>query len=262
MASIVSVPILMYHQVTPASVALTDRYTITPTRFAAQMRLLALARYAPITIAELVGCWRERKAPPQRAVVITFDDGFRDCFEFAVPVLERYRFTAVFYLVAGLMGKTSQWMRAAGGAEFPLMDWSAARSLQDAGMQCGAHSLSHPALADCSPDEARRELVESRERLEDGLGREVTHFAYPYGSVSAQVRALAADAGYLSACATERRLATSNDDLLRLPRVSIYGGESLIDFVCRLRTAENSRQLLRSRLPLGRLLRKARRRAS
>ena len=88
------------------------------------------------------------------------------------------------------------------------MDWSAARSLQDAGMQCGAHSLTHPALADCSPGEARRELVESRERLEDRLGREVTHFAYPYGSVSPQVRALAAEAGYLSACATERRLAT------------------------------------------------------
>ena len=113
MASIVSVPILMYHQVTPTSTAAFDRYSITPKQFAAQMRLLALARYNPITIAELVQCWKERKAPRRRTVVITFDDGFRDCVDFAVPVLQRYRFRAVFYLVAGLIGKTSRWMRAA-----------------------------------------------------------------------------------------------------------------------------------------------------
>jgi peptidoglycan/xylan/chitin deacetylase (PgdA/CDA1 family) len=254
------VPILMYHQVTPSPTASFHRYTVTPKRFAAQMRLLAGARYTPVTIAQLVDCWRERKALPPRSVVITFDDGFRDCVEYAVPVLQRYGFRAVFYLVAGHMGKTSRWMRAAGGAEFPLMDWSAARRLQDIGMQCGAHSLSHPALADCSPAEARKELVESRRRLEDGLGRAVAHFAYPYGSMNPQVRALAAEAGYLSACATDRRLATAQDDLLRLPRVPVYGGESLVDFVCRLWTAESPRQLLRTRL-LFRLLRKARRRA-
>jgi peptidoglycan/xylan/chitin deacetylase (PgdA/CDA1 family) len=256
-----SVPILMYHQVTPASTAPLDRYAITPRRFAAHMRVLSLARYHPITIAELVGCWRERKAPPPRAVVITFDDGFRDCIEFAVPVLQHHRFRAVFYLVAGLLGTTSRWMRAGGGPEYPLMDWAAARGLQDIGMQCGAHSLTHPALADCSPAEARRELIESRKLLEDRLGQGIDHFAYPYGSVTPQVRDLAADAGYLSACATDRRLATAGDDWLQLPRVPVYGGESLVDFVCRLRTAESPQQLLRNRLPLVRLLRKARRRA-
>jgi peptidoglycan/xylan/chitin deacetylase (PgdA/CDA1 family) len=260
MASIVTVPILMYHRVTPTSAASVDRYTVTPKRFAAQMRLLALARYTPITIAELVRCWRDQEAPPRRAVVITFDDGFRDCVEFAVPVLQRHRFPAVFYLVAGLMGETSRWMRAAGGAEFPLMDWSAARALQDAGMQCGAHSVTHPALAACSPAEARRELVESRQRLEDRLGREVAHFAYPYGSVSPQVRALAAEVGYLSACVTEKRLATAQDDVLRLPRVPVYGGESLMDFACRLRTARRPRELVRDKVRVVRLLIRARRR--
>ena len=65
------------------------------------------------------------------------------------------------------------------GPEFPLMDWAAARGLQDAGMQCGAHSVTHPALADCSPAEARRELVESRQRLEDRLGGEVDSLRVP-----------------------------------------------------------------------------------
>ena len=222
------------------------------------MRLLALARYAPITIAELVDCWRERKAPPRRAVVITFDDGFRDCVEFAVPVLERYRFRAVFYLVAGLMGQTSRWMRAAGGAEFPLMDWTAARAPPGRrhAMRCPLRQPSRPGrlLPGRGQEGAGRVTAAAGGRL----GVEVVHFAYPYGSVSPQVRALAAEAGYLSACATDRRLATSQDDLLRLPRVPVYGGESLIDFVCRLRTAESPRTAVRT-LPRP-LLRKARRR--
>jgi peptidoglycan/xylan/chitin deacetylase (PgdA/CDA1 family) len=252
-----SVPILMYHQVTPNPMAPFARYTVTPKVFAAQMRWLAIAGYTPLTMAALVDCWRERRAPPRRAVVITFDDGFRDCVDFALPVLQRHRFTAVFYLVAGLVGRTSRWMASGGGVELPLMDWNAVRGLHEAGMQCGAHSMTHPALAQCSAAKVRGELVESRHLLQDRLGHEIVHLAYPYGSVTSAVRALAAEAGYLSACASEKRLAAAGDDLLWLPRVPVYGGESLLDFICRLRTAESSRQVIRRKLPLAALARKA-----
>lgn len=252
-----SVPILTYHQVTPRPTAPFARYSVTPRVFAAQMRWLAIAGYTPITMAALVDCWRERRAPPRRAVVITFDDGFRDCVYFALPVLQRHRFTAVFYLVAGLVGRTSRWMAPYRGAELPLMDWPAARGLQAAGMQCGAHSMSHPALAECTVAEVRGELVESRHLLEDRLGQEIVHLAYPYGSVSPGVRSLAAEAGYLSACTGEKRLAATGDDLLFLPRVPVYGGESLLDFICRLRTAESCRQIIRRKVPRAALVRKA-----
>lgn len=79
--------------------------------------------------------------------------------------------------------------------------------------------------------------MESRHLLQDRLGHEIVHLAYPYGSVTSAVRALAAEAGYLSACASEKRLAAAGDDLLWFPRVPVYGGESLIDFMCRPRTA-------------------------
>jgi peptidoglycan/xylan/chitin deacetylase (PgdA/CDA1 family) len=242
------VPILAYHLVSSTSVPAFARYTVTPRAFAAQMRWLAMARYTPIPMATLASCWREHRMPPRRAVVITFDDGFRDCIEFALPVLRRHRFPAVFYLVAGLVGQTSRWMAHPAG-ELPLFDWTAARALQTAGMQCGAHSMSHLALGECPASETRRELIESRKLLEDRLGCAVQHLAYPYGSVTRAVRDLSEEAGYLSACTTEKRLAAAADDPLLLPRVTIYGGESLLDFVCRLRTALTPRQLLRRKMP-------------
>jgi peptidoglycan/xylan/chitin deacetylase (PgdA/CDA1 family) len=243
------VPILMYHQVTPKPTAAFAKYTVTVKAFAAQMRWLAVARYTPLTIEALVAAWQGQRALPRRPVVITFDDGFRDCMEFAVPILQQHRFSAVFFLVAGLMGRTSRWMLHTSGVEFPLMDWAAARALESYGIECAAHSLTHPALADQPAAVSRAELVESRRLLEDRLGRQVRHLAYPFGSVSTGVRDLAAEAGYVAACTTEHGFAAEGNDRLLLPRVPVYGHDSLLDFVCRLRVGQTARQMLRSTLP-------------
>ncbi len=227
------------------------RYTVTARAFSAQMRWLAVARYTPLTMDGLLDGWSGRRALPERPVVITFDDGFHDCFEFAVPALLRHGFTAVFYLVAGLVGQTSRWTLPFCGVAFPLMDWATARRLLAAGMECGAHTMTHPALAGRPAAECQEELVESRRLLEDRLGQEIRHFAYPFGSVDAAVRAAADAAGYLSACTTAKGLAAVGDDRLMLRRVPVYGGDSLLDFVCRLRTAETARQVLRRTLRGG-----------
>ena len=244
-----SVPILMYHDVTPTPSPAYARYTVTTRQFAAHLRWLALARYTPVKLDALLDGWRGRGPLPRRPVVITFDDGFRNCVEFAVPALRRHGFPAMFYLVAGLVGQTSRWMVPSTGAEFPLFDWTSARRMLDEGMECGAHSLTHPSLAQCSPSECDRELVESRRLLEDRLGREIRHLAYPYGAVTPHVRAAAEAAGYASGCTTVPGLADPDDDLLLLRRVPVYGGDSLFDFASRLRTAESAAQTLRRRLP-------------
>ena len=243
----------MYHQVSPKPTAAFARYTVTVKAFAAQMRWLAVARYTPLTMASLVATWRDQRALPRRPVVITFDDGFRDCMDHAVPILREHGFSAVFFLVAGLMGRTSRWMLRTSGIEFPLMDWASARTLESQGIECAAHSMTHPALADQPASVSRAELVECRQVLEDRLGREVRHLAYPFGSVSPGVRALAAEAGYVAACTTEKGLATEGDHRLSLPRVPVYGHDSLLDFVCRLRGGHTAREVLRGTLPPGAL---------
>lgn len=238
-----AVPILTYHQVTPHPQPTFRKYTVTVRKFAAQMQWLALNGYVSITLDMLLDQRRGRVSLPRRPVIITFDDGFQDCLDHAIPILKRHGFTAMFYLVAGLMGQISEWLYKEVGAAFPLMDWDAARQLEAAGFQCGAHSLTHPRLANMDVMTCRTELRYSRMLLEDQLGHEVRHLAYPFGSFNDTVLNIATDSGYHSACSTQIGLSTSNDDLMALHRVPIKGKDTLLDFISRLHTARRVREL-------------------
>ena len=253
-----SVPILMYHQVTPHAAPGFRQYSLTPRTFAAQMRWLSLNGYATLTPDELLDDRRECSAnsKPQpkprpkrsaRPVLITFDDGYADCIHYVVPILRAHGFTAVFYIVAGLLGKPSEWLIAERGLSWSLADWPVLRQLEALGCHCGAHSFSHPHLAELDEQACRVELERSREVLEDGLGHAVRHLAYPYGSYNEQVRGMAIEAGYHTSTSVRIGLSAPDDDLMALHRVPMNGDESLLDFACRVRTARTCKETARSR---------------
>jgi peptidoglycan/xylan/chitin deacetylase (PgdA/CDA1 family) len=239
-----AIPILMYHQISPQPSRAVRKYVVSVKAFAAQMNWLSRAGYVPISLDALIAYRSGRGTLPLRPVVITFDDGFRDCAEHAVPILKAQNFTATFYLVAGLVSKTSRWLLSERGIEFPLLDWATARQLKSAGFHCGSHTMSHARLADLSPALCREELLGSRQLLEDNLGHAVTHLAYPFGSFNDSVRAIVAETGYRSACSVQIGLSPVDDDPLALRRVPICGQDSLLDFICRLRTARSLREYL------------------
>jgi peptidoglycan/xylan/chitin deacetylase (PgdA/CDA1 family) len=207
------------------------------------MRWLALSGYTTIALDDLLAV-RRGGSLPSRPVIITFDDGFRDCVEYAVPILQAHGFRATFYLVAGLIGKTSEWLLAERGFELPLMDSPTARQLEEDGIEFGTHSMSHPRLTDIGVEACRTELMQSRQRLEDQLGHRVPHLAYPFGLYNDSVRSLAAECGYESACSTRIGLSDVDDDLLALHRVPVNGEESFFDFICRLSTAYPVRETM------------------
>ena len=244
----VAVPILMYHEVSPHPHSAFRRYTVTVREFTRQMQWLATFGYRTIDMDSLVRARMGHGSLPDRPVLITFDDGFQGCVDHAAPVLGAYGFTATFYLVAGLIGEASRWILPELGLELPLMNWDSARRLASSGFQCGAHTLTHPRLARLPRDRCRIELVDARRRLEDGIGGPIHHLAYPFGDYDETVRALAAEAGYVSACSTREGLSGAADDQLALHRVPVYGHDSLLDFACRLRTGLTFRDSLRSRL--------------
>ncbi|HEU4648135.1 MAG TPA: polysaccharide deacetylase family protein [Gemmatimonadales bacterium] len=221
-----------------------EKYTVTPRAFALQMRWLARAGYSAIGLDAVLTHRAHATELPRRPVVLTFDDGFRSCVERVVPVLQTYGFTAMFYLVAGLMGQTSRWLQATHGFELPLIDWPTARRLTDAGFHCGAHSMTHPHLPKLAPASCRYELAESRRLAEQEVGQEVVHLAYPFGSYDAAVRQMAAEAGFRSACSVKLGRSPPDDDPLALRRIPVTGTDTLLDFVCRLRTAQSLRGLV------------------
>ena len=242
-----SVPILMYHQVTPRPPREFRRYAITPGRFAAHLTWLSLMGYRAIGLDELLEHRGGRRSLPRRAVVMTFDDGTEDCLEHVAPALSARGFTAIFYLVAGLVGQTSRWTQSETGMELALMDWGDVRDLQADGFQMGSHTMSHARLPTLAPAACREELSSSRRLLEDRLGHAVVHLAYPFGAFDVQVRGLAAETGYRSACSTRSGLSDPGDDPLALHRVKVYGHESLLDFACRLETGRSPKELMRLR---------------
>ena len=233
----VSVPILMYHEVTPTPVERYRKYTVTPDELAAQLGWLRERAYTSVDLDALRAALLGERLLPTRPVVITFDDGSRDCLQHAVPALLAHGFTATFFIVGGLVGSTTRWLPAEVGFELPTADWPILRDAERLGMRCEAHSVSHPRLAQSSDEQARDELVRGRALLEEGLGHPVRHLAYPFGSNSPRTREIAREAGYLTACTTHEALATREDDLLALPRVPVLGTEGMREFPHRVRSA-------------------------
>jgi peptidoglycan/xylan/chitin deacetylase (PgdA/CDA1 family) len=231
------VPILMYHQVSDAPHERFLKYTVTGRAFAAQMKWLAANDYSTIDLPTLVARRRGGATIPERTVVLTFDDGFRECVNAAAPAMEAHGFSATFFLVAGLMGDSSRWLLAERGIEFPIMSWDDARRLERAGHRCESHSVMHPRLAELSPAACRDELGRARAMIEDELGHPVRYLAYPFGSESQQVRDIAAECGYDAACTVAIGISAAGNDVYALPRVPVLGTDSLLDFASRIRTA-------------------------
>lgn len=157
---------------------------------------------------------------PGKAVLLTFDGGYLDFFNYAFPLLKRFNFTATVFLVAESIGKTNSWEKA----EFPevqLMGWPEILQLRDAGIEFGSMSAIYQPLTTLSPTEIVREGAKSRAILERGLGKPVKCFAYPYGDVDKIVEHLIGATGYTFGVSFRSNFSNFDDNLMSLPRLQI-----------------------------------------
>lgn len=242
-----NISILCYHQVAPQLPAGFERYSVTTAQFATQLRWLALAGYHTISFDQLLAARAGNAALPAKSVIITFDDGLRDCVHYAPPLLVSYGMTATFFLVAGLMGGSSAWLAQEQAPIMPIASWQQARDLLAAGMSCEAHGLRHRRLAAIPPLQCQDELEQAKHLLESELGSPIRHIAYPFGSYNAAVRAQVMAAGYATACTTQKGRVTLTDDAFSLRRVPVYSFENIVDFAFRVRSGNSFREWLRSR---------------
>lgn len=224
-----SVQILMYHQVGDFAPMKTHRATYCDyRRFARQMAWLKYGGYSVISLEQARSGLAGETDLPARPVVLTFDDAYENFYEYAFPVLQKYRFPATIYAIGSMLGKRADWLLADGHEAPALMSPSRLRELIAAGMEIGSHSQSHVRLAECDADRIRDEVSRSKMVLEDAVGERVSHFCYPYGSHDLRVVEAVADAGYLTGTTCERAHATYADDPLTLPRKAVAWGDSLL----------------------------------
>lgn len=208
-------PALMYHKLgpRPAGVRLKGLY-VGAKLFQRQVAELAKAGFRPAGPGELV----ERHPPRAKLIALTFDDGFENVLRLGVPVLRAHGFTAIQYLVAGLLGRTNEWEQREGEVPERLMNAAQVRDWLAAGHDIGAHTCTHPRLTQVPPDQAREEIVAGKRKLEDLFGRPIRHFCYPYGDWNPAVRDLVQAAGYETACTSGPGINLPGADRLTLKR--------------------------------------------
>jgi peptidoglycan/xylan/chitin deacetylase (PgdA/CDA1 family) len=171
---------------------------------------------------------RIRESPG--AVALTFDDGFRNFLEHAMPVLETHRFPATVFVVSGHCGRRNDWAgQARDTPQLDLMSWSELRAIAGRSIEIGAHTANHPDLTKLSEAAADRELAGCRAAIEQEAGVPVDSFAYPYGAVNDAIRR-AAQRHFAHACGTRLDFVGPGSDPAELPRLDAYYLQRLLWF--------------------------------
>ena len=156
------------------------------------------------------------------SVAITFDDGFRNLAEHAFPLLDRFRMPATVFVVSRYAGSRNEWpsQPSRGVPRLPLLDWNELGNMPS-GVTAGAHTVTHPHLTSLSAPSSAAEIRESAEEIMARTGQWPAALAYPYGSVSRSVVAIAAKYFDL-AVGTELRFVTRSSDPFALPRLDMF----------------------------------------
>jgi peptidoglycan/xylan/chitin deacetylase (PgdA/CDA1 family) len=215
----ISVPVLMYHSVSDAPAASARALSVRPATFAAQLRYLRQHGFSGLTFGELCRRRRSGRPLPAHPIVLTFDDGYADLIEEALPILIEQGFPATVFVTTGWLRDAARC--AAGTPPGRMLAWSQVAELSSAGVEIGAHSHSHPQLDQIREPRLRTELASSRRLLEDRIGHAVDSLAYPYGYSSKRVRAVARETGYVQAASVANAVAGSACDPFRVPRLTI-----------------------------------------
>jgi len=229
------IPILMYHQIDipPARGTPLRGLTVAPKSFAWQMKLLRHLGYTGLSMRDLEPFLSGAKVG--KVVGVTFDDGYQNNVEYALPVLQKNRFTATCYGVSSMIGGTNSW--DAGKVEpkrlMTLENWKAWHA---AGMDVGSHTCTHANLTELPDQEAKDQITRSKQELENAIGCEVRHFCYPYGWYAAEHQQMVRDAGYMSATTTHRGRAHRGDDPFALSRIMVARATNPLQFLMKITT--------------------------
>lgn len=213
------VPIFVYHFVGRETLERNgqslSRFNVTASEFEAQLALLQALGYHSVTISEIAAALEGQGTLPERPIALTFDDGWKEQYEIAFPILQKYGMRATFFVTTSLIGNPR------------FMTWEQLAELRDAGMEIASHGRKHTSLVDADHKEAWREIARSKEKLETELGITVVSFAYPFGGYRRGLPALLERAGYRVAVGMGASPIQRPESRYYLRRTEIRGQDNL-----------------------------------
>ena len=220
--------ILFYHRVSDDA----DPLAVSPARFRRQMDHLHEQGYEVVDVVELARRLGDGE-PTSRVIGLSFDDGYRDVAEHALPILAERGFGATVFVVTGVLDGTAdfEWYETTPAT----LSWDEVVSLDGSSpLRFEAHTHSHRNLLSLDDATAAREIGECKARLEARLGREVEAFCYPAGVFGPRERRLAEEAGYRLAVTCEPGVNDATTDPFALHRTQIESHDRLVDFRARI----------------------------
>lgn len=218
----VRVPILMYHYVevpTDPKDTLRRSLDVFPSTFESQLSTLLSHGYTPIFMKDLASHFEGKQQLPAKPIILTFDDGYRDFYTDAYPILQKYHVKATNYVISGFLGYPN------------YMTKDQVQAISSSGLvEVAAHTVHHVYLKDQKPDVIEREMVESKVALEQLINTSVINFAYPYGALDENAVQLASRSGFSTAVSTKPGIEQSRNERFILPRLRPGGrtGDTLI----------------------------------
>lgn len=219
------IPILMYHYVEyvqDKSDTIRQSLDIEPNIFEEQIKTLIDNHYSFMTMSDVADVLDGKEQLPDKPVVLTFDDGYRDFYTDVFPILKKYRVKAVAYVVPGFFD-TPNYMFTSQIKEIAKVPY----------IELGAHTMHHVYLKDMSPIFAEREIVQSKYKLEDLIHKPVVSFAYPYGAFDNSAIDLTKKAKFKTAVSTIGGITASESNryfLFRM-RPGYMTGATLVNYL-------------------------------
>jgi peptidoglycan/xylan/chitin deacetylase (PgdA/CDA1 family) len=193
-------PIFNYHHLSPLPTNASPSrvtFTVTPELFEQHLKYWKEQGRQIVSLDALTDYFDRRTPLPPKAMAITFDDGWKDQYEFAFPLLKKYGFQAAFFVPVGWIGHPT------------VMSWSNLREMADAGMTIGTHGFEHLHFDQIDENGLKKEIVDGKVEMEKQLGREVRYIAYPGGHWTTQAVAIVKSGGYKAAFGVDHRLIQS-----------------------------------------------------
>jgi peptidoglycan/xylan/chitin deacetylase (PgdA/CDA1 family) len=218
-----AVPVLMYHRIAnlteqESRSPLMRDLTVSPAQFEEQVKYLAENGFTFLLARDVEQAVREGKPLPRKSVAITMDDGYKDNFEQAFPILKKYGAVATIFLVSNTVDTAGH------------LSWDECRVMHREKVGYGSHTVHHYELPSLTESEMDYELRESKRVIESRVFDVVTSVAYPSGKYNQTVASRAELAGYLAGWKKGGGPVQPGTNMFLLPRVRVNGGSTVTDF--------------------------------
>ncbi len=230
-----NIKVLMYHRVIESKPRIqTHWHYVSIVQFRTQMKIIDKLGFTPITFSDYQLYQEEKLTLPKKPIIITFDDGYLDTFQNAIPILQEFDMKAVIFVMGNRRLNRARWDELDQEDVCELMTDEQIRMAKNLEFEIGAHSLNHISLVGLSDKEVEFEIQQSKYQIESILNTPIHTFAYPYGILDNRVSGIVSESGFSFACGVYSGSPKYGETKYDIRRLAINHNTSMLGFIAKL----------------------------